>query len=81
MAKASVVHREIMSILPHLNKIGSRQVTFDFDKSADVMYISLEKPQNVTDTEIADDGTLYRYRGNKLVGITVINYSKKIKVD
>ena len=27
----------------------------------------------------SDDGTPYRYRGNKLVGINVINYSKKSK--
>ncbi len=68
-----------MNILPHLNKIGSHRITFDFDKNADVMYISLEKPQNATDTETAEDGTLYRYRGNRLVGITILNYSKKTK--
>jgi uncharacterized protein YuzE len=80
MAKTSVVQKEIMTILPHIKKIGSKQVSFDLDKPADVMYISFEKPQNATDTETADDGALFRYRGNKLVGITILNFSKKFLV-
>ncbi|MBP7585846.1 MAG: DUF2283 domain-containing protein [Spirochaetes bacterium] len=79
MAKAASVQREIMSILPHIDKIGSRQISFDFDKSADVMYISFEKPQNATDTETGENGILYRYRGARLIGLTILNYSKGIK--
>jgi uncharacterized protein YuzE len=79
MAKTSLIQKEILSILPHINKIGSKQVFFDLDKPADVMYISFDKPQNATDTETADDGTLFRYRGNKLVGITILNFSKKFE--
>ena len=77
MAKAAIVQKEIQSILPHIGKIGTEQIVFDYDKSADVMYVSFEKPQNATDTETTDEGTLYRYRGKKLIGITIINFSKK----
>ncbi len=52
----------------------------DYDKEADVLYISFERPQKATDTEVTDEGILLRYRENKLVGITILNASRfKVK--
>jgi uncharacterized protein YuzE len=53
--------------------------SFDYDKEADVMYISLEKPQNAVKTIPQDDGSLWRYNEEEvLVGITFMNYEKNI---
>jgi uncharacterized protein YuzE len=49
----------------------------DFDAEADVLYISLHRPQKATDTVETDDGLLLRYRGKELVGITVLDASKR----
>lgn len=48
----------------------------DYDKDADVLYISIERPQEATDTEVTDEGILLRLRDDKLVGITILNASK-----
>jgi uncharacterized protein YuzE len=48
----------------------------DYDKEVDVLYISFEKPQRADDSIIQDDGKIYHYRLEEIVGITVPNASK-----
>ena len=52
-------------------------VWIDYDQAADVLYLSFEKPQNATDSEMAENSILLRYRGERLVGITVFEASKR----
>lgn len=78
MAVSSTI-TELFEVLPHIKKIGAKHLWFDFDEEADVLYISLERPQRATDTDILDDGTLIRLRGKKIVGITITNFSKKFR--
>ncbi|MBS4028574.1 MAG: DUF2283 domain-containing protein [Ignavibacteriales bacterium] len=77
MAPAAV--KEIFDALPHLKKVGSKHLRFDFDEDADVLYVSLERPQYATDTDILEEGVFVRLRGKKIVGITITNVSKKFK--
>jgi uncharacterized protein YuzE len=49
----------------------------DYDKEEDVLYISFDRPQKATDFEMSSDGILHRYRGDKLVGITILDASKR----
>ena len=44
----------------------------DYDEEADVLYISFQKPQRATDSVLQEDNVLLRYRGKKLVGVTII---------
>ncbi len=48
----------------------------DYDKEADVLYISFKRPQQATDSEMLDNGVLLRYREDELIGITVLEASK-----
>ncbi len=77
--EATVAVKEIFEALPHIKKTGAKHLWFDFDKEADVLYVSLERPQNATDTDILEDGIFLRHRGKKLVGITITNISKRFK--
>lgn len=67
----------IFQAVPYIKKIGAKHIWFDFDEKADVLYISLERPQNATDTDILEDGVFLRLRGKKVVGKTITNLSKK----
>jgi uncharacterized protein YuzE len=78
MAKTEAV-KEIFEALPHIKKVGAKHLWFDFDKEADVLYVSLERPQRATDTDILEDGTFIRLRGKRMVGMTITNVSKKFK--
>ena len=69
----------IFEALPYIKKIGAEHLGFDFDEEADVLYVSLERPQRATYTDILDDGIFLRLRGKKVVGLTITNISKKFK--
>jgi uncharacterized protein YuzE len=76
MAKGAAL--EILESLPHLLRLPSKQMWFEFDEEADVVYVSFERPQGATDTELTEDGVLMRYRGDQLVGMTVLNARKRV---
>jgi uncharacterized protein YuzE len=68
---------EVFEATPHLLKFPKKRVWIDYDKEADVLYLSFEKPQKATDSEMRDDGVLLRYKRDKLVGITILEASKR----
>jgi len=48
----------------------------DYDEGADVLYISLKRPQSATNTiDLDEEGILLHYRSKELVGITVLDAS------
>ena len=56
-----------------LVKLSLEHVWIDYDKEADVLYLSFRKPQRATKTIETDDDILLRKDGNKIVGITILN--------
>jgi uncharacterized protein YuzE len=70
---------DILESLPHLLKLPSKQMWFDFDEEADVLYVSFERPQGATDSELREEGVLMRYRGDRLVGVTIVNARKRLR--
>ena len=67
---------KIVNAIPILLEFPVKKFHVDYDKEADVLYISFERPQKATDTEVTDEGILLRFRDDKLVGITVLNASR-----
>ncbi|MAS38112.1 MAG: hypothetical protein CL610_29215 [Anaerolineaceae bacterium] len=57
--------------------LPARQMRTEYDDQADVLYISFRKPQQANDSIMEDDGNIYHYRDDELVGITVLNASQK----
>ena len=53
----------------------SNRIWVDYDKDADVLYISFRKPHHVDDSEM-EGNHVDHYRGSDLVGITVIGAKK-----
>jgi uncharacterized protein YuzE len=83
MAKRTAVAKildDISDAVPHLMRLPDRKAWIDYDEQADVLYISLKRPQRATDTKfLADKGILLRYRAKDLVGVTVLDASKPRK--
>ena len=80
MAKKSLTQKDINEIIraiPHLIKLPFRRIWVDYDEEVDVLYISLQRPQKATDSEMRNDGVLLRYRDKNLVGITILEASKR----
>ncbi len=59
-------------------KFPDSRLYLDYDRGADVLYVSLKRPQRATHTrELEDQGILLDYRDKELVGITVLEASKR----
>jgi uncharacterized protein YuzE len=67
----------ISQAVPLLIDFPVRRFWVDYDKEADVLYISLQRPQKATNTRMTDDGMLFRYQGDQLVGVTVLDASAR----
>ncbi len=67
----------VLKAVPYLTKLPSHRLWLDYDEEADVLYVSLERPQKSTKSELRDDGLLLRYRGTRLVGVTIFEASKR----
>jgi len=72
--------QDISAAVPYLVQFPTRRAWIDYDQEADVLYISLRRPQKATDSEFLEDqGILLRYRGKELVGVTILEASKRKK--
>ncbi|MDI6642414.1 MAG: DUF2283 domain-containing protein [Elusimicrobiota bacterium] len=58
-----------------------KKISISFDKEADVMYLSFGEPAKAEGEEI-EEGVFARYdpKSRKLVGLTVVNFSKKFGI-
>jgi uncharacterized protein YuzE len=64
-------------LIPLLLQLPSHQLWADYDAEGDVLYLSFEKPQQATDSVMGEDGNVYHYRGELLVGVTILHASKR----
>jgi uncharacterized protein YuzE len=80
MAQRTLTAKTLNNVLvavPGLVGLPARRFWSDYDSDADVLYLSFERPQKATDSVMRDDGILLRYRGRKLIGLTVFEASKR----
>jgi len=68
---------DILKATPYILKLSAPRIWIDYDEEADVLYISFKRPQKATDSEMLDNGVILRYRDGELVGITVLDASKR----
>ena len=55
--------------------LPTRHVWIDYDKEADVLYMSFRKPQRASKTVEVDDDMIVRTDGRSIVGVTIMNAS------
>ncbi len=70
--------RDVLALVPELLKVPHERIWTSYDKEADVLYISFEKPSHADDSEITDDNIIIRYEAGEVVGITVLDASKRV---
>lgn len=68
---------EILQAVTHLVKLPKPQMWFDYDLEADVVYLHFEERPSSTHSEMRDDGIILDYRGNHLVGLTILEASQR----
>lgn len=68
---------EVLQATHHILRLPAARMWLDYDKEADVLYISFNRPQKATESEMRENGILLRYRDDELVGLTVLDASKR----
>jgi len=58
-------------------KLPAQHIWLDYDKEADVLYMSFRKPQRAVKTIEMDNDILVRKDGNNIVGLTILNASMR----
>lgn len=64
------------SDLVRLAQFGNDKLFVDYDKEADVLYVSFGKPQKAGDAIQGKDGIIRRKKGSRIVGLTILNASR-----
>jgi uncharacterized protein YuzE len=70
--------KDVLALVPELLKVRHARMWTSYDREADVLYISFKKPSHADDSEITDDNIIIRYEQGDIVGITVLDASKRI---
>jgi uncharacterized protein YuzE len=71
----AIARNEIKSILPWFMK--QKTVWANYDEQADVLYLHFKKPNHADHSEMTDDDMIIRYENDEIIGVTVLNVSKK----
>ncbi len=68
---------ELSELASDFLRLPTDSAKLDYDREADVLYISLGRPQEATESEMLENCVLVRFRGDQLVGVTILEASKR----
>ncbi|MDI6794633.1 MAG: DUF2283 domain-containing protein [bacterium] len=80
MAKEVLEKRDInhfLKAVTHLAQLSRPHMWLDYDTEADVLYLHFEDRPSSTYSEMQDDGIIFDYKDDRLVGITVLEASHR----
>jgi uncharacterized protein YuzE len=69
--------KKILTLVPELLEVPHSRIWTSYDKEADVLYINFKKPSHADDSELTDDDLIIRYEKGEIIGITVLNASRR----
>ena len=75
---AAIEIERMLTLVPHLLEIPHSRIWTTYDKDADVLYVNFKKPSHADDSKLTDDDIIVRYEEGQIVGITILNASKRV---
>ncbi|GAB4411973.1 MAG: hypothetical protein Fur0044_06240 [Anaerolineae bacterium] len=67
----------LLKATANLIKLPQTKMWLDYDAEGDVLYLHFEEKPASTHSEMRDDGIILDYRENLLVGLTILDASKR----
>lgn len=77
MATIEIEIEKMLTLVPQLLEIPHSRIWTTYDKDADVLYVNFKKPSHADDSKLTDDDIVVRYEAGQIVGITILNASKR----
>jgi len=59
--------------------LRAEKMEVEYDKEADVLYISFSPGTPADDSELTDNDIIIRYKNRRIVGLTVLHFSERRK--
>lgn len=69
--------KDLLKAVSHLVRLPKRHMWLDYDAEADVVYLHFEEKPCSTHSEMQDDGIILDYRGSRLVGLTILEATRR----
>jgi len=74
---AQIAIDQYLKLIPAVKQAPRKFLWSSYDAEADVLYINFKKPSHATDSELTDDNVIIRYEGDSIVGLTILDASKR----
>ena len=78
-AMAAVDLNHILSFVPQVLELNQKNIWLSYDEEADVLYVNFKKPSHADDSELLDNDVVVRYENDEVIGMTIMNASKRVK--
>jgi len=69
----------VLTFVPQVLNLHQNNIWLSYDQEADVLYLNFKKPSHADDSELLDNDIIVRYENEEVVGLTVLNASKKVR--
>ena len=78
---APVQLSDFLDAIPAVLQAPHRSMQCTYDESADVIYMNFEPGAEATDSELGPDDIIVRYRGEEIIGLTILHASSRSRVN
>ncbi|RIK30256.1 MAG: hypothetical protein DCC56_07935 [Anaerolineae bacterium] len=75
---ATVDLNHVLTFVPQVLQMHQKNIWLAYDEEADVLYVNFKKPSHADDSELLDNDVVVRYENEEMIGITIMNASKKV---
>ena len=66
------------SMIEAVSKPKAEQLSLNYDSEGDVLYVNFGLPQEADDSDLTDEGIIVHCKGEKLVGLTILNAKDRL---
>lgn len=60
-----------------LVRLTPDRMDVEYDEKGDALYIAFSQDTLADDSELTNNDVLVRYKGNKIIGLTVLHFSER----
>lgn len=78
---APVQLSDFLDAIPAVLQAPHRSMQCTYDEPADVIYMNFEPGAEATDSELGPEDIIVRYRGEEIIGLTILHASSRSRVN
>ena len=79
--KLPVQLSDFLDVIPAVLQAPHRSMQCTYDEPADVIYMNFEPGADATGSELVPDDIIVRYRGEEIIGLTILHTSRRSRVN